>query len=168
MKLSLLIIAFIVASMSQWVWVLHHVTGHCLTPSWCSDNCDSGGCNDTMVHRKPPVDDGVSLNRAIQSGPLRGLEGPRANTKSRPHKLCRLCKGDLGVHPQEILRFYVLWSVFWGFPRLLFVHAYILRSHVFGTWGCSKSGMGARYVNWMTWHVVSAHLWCECCWLNPS
>ena len=51
------------------------------------------------MHRKPTVDDGISLNRAIQSGPLRGLEGPRANTKSRPHKLCRLCKGDLGVHP---------------------------------------------------------------------
>ena len=56
----------------------------------------------------PTVDDGISLNHAIQSGTPRGLEGPRADTKSRPHKLCRLCKGDLGVHPKEILRFYML------------------------------------------------------------
>ena len=32
------------------------------------------------------------------------------------------------------------------------MHAYnvMLRAHVFGTLGCSKNGMGARYVNWMT------------------
>ena len=50
------------------------------------------------MHRKPTVDDGISLNRAIQSGPLRGLEGPRANTKSRPHKLCKLSGNSEILH----------------------------------------------------------------------
>ena len=36
----------------------------------------------------------------------------------------RLCEGGLGGCPWEILGFYMLWSVFWGLLRLLFVHAY--------------------------------------------
>ena len=34
------------------------------------------------------------------------------------------CKGGLGARPQEILRFYMLCSVFWGLQRLFFVHAH--------------------------------------------
>ena len=71
----------------QCVWVLLHITSHCITSSLCNEYCDSGGCNDTTVHRKPTVDDGVSLNRAIQSGLLRGSEGPRGNTKSGAHNI---------------------------------------------------------------------------------
>ena len=59
----------------------------------------------------------------ILPGPPRGLWGPRANTKSgTPFIDC--VRGVWGARPQEILRFYLLWSVFWGLLRLLFAHAY--------------------------------------------
>ena len=53
------------------------------------------------------------------AGPLRGLGGPRANTKSGTHKID--CGRRVWGHaPKEILRFKVLWSVFWGLMRLFF------------------------------------------------
>ena len=47
----------------------------------------------------------------LAPGPPRGLGGLRANTKSGAPQN-RLCEGGLGACPQEILRFYMLWSVF--------------------------------------------------------
>ena len=36
----------------------------------------------------------------------------------------RLCEAGSGARSQEILRFYMLWSVFWGLLRLLFEHTH--------------------------------------------
>ena len=41
----------------------------------------------------------------------------------------RLCEVGSGGTPQKILRFYMLWSVFWELPRLLFMHACIKDIH---------------------------------------
>ena len=48
--------------------------------------------------------------------------GPGQRQKVGPHKMD--CVRGSGARPQEILRFYMLWSVFWGFMRLFFVHAH--------------------------------------------
>ena len=64
-----------------------------------------------------------TLKNGFQAGLPRGFGGPRASTKSgAPQK--KLCEGGLGARPQEILRFNMLWSVFWGLLRLFFVHAH--------------------------------------------
>ena len=55
----------------------------------------------------------------IGAGPPRGLWEPWANINVGP-----IGEGGLGARPQEILRFYMLSSVFWGLLRLLFEHAY--------------------------------------------
>ena len=47
----------------------------------------------------------------------------RANTKSGAHTL-DCVRGGLGACPQEIWRFFMLWSVFWELLRFLFEHAY--------------------------------------------
>ena len=60
---------------------------------------------------------------SLLSGPPRGLGRPRANAKSGAPQN-RLCEGGLGACPQEILRFYTLWSVFWGLLGSFFVHAH--------------------------------------------
>ena len=49
----------------------------------------------------PTVDVGISLNHAVQSGPPRALEAPKANTKSRAHNT-ECARGVWGHAPQEI------------------------------------------------------------------
>ena len=61
----------------------------------------------------------ANLRRLHAQASIEG--GGRANTKSGDPQ-----KGGLGTCPQEILKFYMLWSVFWGLLRLLrlfFVHS---------------------------------------------
>ena len=47
------------------------------------------------------MDVGISLNHAVQSGLPRGLEGPKANTKSGAHNT-ECARGGWGHAPQEI------------------------------------------------------------------